>query len=162
MFLLPLGLFLLVFTEIMDLFLQISAPISSRFPQDDWLGIAASNVIAWLLVLLVCYGAGLAARFATISKYSEKFDGFLSNMIPGYNLMASSITGLVGSDSFEERLIPVPVKMGAVNRYGLGSARNVEGGTVTVFLPGSPNPMSGIVVSVPADQVASADVSETR
>ena len=43
-FLLPLGLFLLVFSEIMDLFLNIAAPIASRLPQEDWLGIAANNV----------------------------------------------------------------------------------------------------------------------
>jgi uncharacterized membrane protein len=157
-FLLPLGLFLLVFSEITDLFLNIAEPIASRLPQEDWLGIAANNVIAWGIVLLVCYGAGLIARFATISKYSEKIDSILDGLIPGYNVIASKVTGLVGSDSFEERLIPVVVKMGAVSRFGLESSRSQEDGTVMVFLPGTPDPMSGIVVCVPADQVAPANI----
>ena len=158
-FLLPLGLFLLVFSEVMDLFLRIAAPIASRFPEEDWLGIAANNVIAWGVLLLVCYCAGLIARFATISKYSEKIDSFLSGIVPGYNLISSKVTGLVGDDTYDKRLKPVLVRMGTVSRYGLESERNAESGSVTVYLPGCPDPMTGIVVRAEASDVTDLDIS---
>jgi len=162
LFLLPLGIFLVVLAEISDIFLQLASPIASQLPQEDFLGVAANNMIAVALALLVCFLAGLLAKMAIVSSYSDRIDKFVSSMVPGYGIMMSRVSGLLSADSLDERWTPVVANFGGFQRHGLEISRSDDGETATIYLPGSPNPKAGFVVHVASSNVTPASVTSAQ
>ena len=154
----PFGLLLLVAQELLDLALLVTAPFTDLLQVDDFLGIALANIVAWAMILIACFLAGLLARMAVISKYSGKIDDFMSGLVPGYRFIKAKIAGLLVSDAgAEQSLFPVTVRMAGGERYGFRVNEDPNEDKQTVFLPGAPNPENGYIMIF-----ASEDVTETN
>ncbi|MEP1932531.1 MAG: hypothetical protein ABJI96_15905 [Paracoccaceae bacterium] len=157
-FLIPFGVLLLVAQELLDLALMITEPISELLQPDDFVGIAIANTIAWATILLACFLAGLLARLAAISKYSEKIDDVMSGIIPGYRFIKTKISGLLVSEAdVEQSLFPVTVRMAGGERYGFRINGDKSDAKQTVFLPGAPNPEKGVVMIFASEDVTDSD-----
>jgi len=157
-FLIPFGVLVLVVNELLDLVLVVTEPIADFLGVDDVFGIAIANIVAWLIILLACFLAGLLARLATISNYSSKIDGFMSEIIPGYRFLKTKLSGLLASEEDIERyLFPVTVRMAGGERYGFRINDNSNGEKQTVFLPGAPNPENGFVMIFASEDVTTVD-----
>lgn len=159
-FLLPFGVLLFVIGEVMDLALLVARPIADLFPVEDIVGVTAANVIAWVLILVVCYLAGLAARSATLSRASGTLAQTMSKVVPGYRFIRARMEGVFGDElATETRARPVLVAMGGVQRYGLEVSRDPDGARAVVFLPGAPDAQTGVVVRVATDRVEPCAIS---
>jgi uncharacterized membrane protein len=157
-FLIPFGVLLLVVQELLDLALVVTEPITDLLQADDFLGSALANIIAWATILFACFVAGMIARQAVISEYSEKIDTFMSGIIPGYRFIKTKISGLLMSEAdIEHSLFPVIVRIAGGERYGFRINDDSNEEKQTVFLPGAPNPENGVVMIFASEDVTKAD-----
>ena len=148
--------------------------MAAHFPEREIGGVAVVTLVALLLVLLVCYGAGLLARAAFGRALSERFENRLHALYPRYTVIKAMTQGL-GGGSGHDALSSVLVSFDdhqmlafEVERSPeMNSGGNTDSGAeikptshpeqVTLYLPGSPDPWSGTVINVTPDRVQTLD-----
>jgi uncharacterized membrane protein len=158
LFLIPFGILLLVLHEVLLLSLVIVDPIASLFPKDDYWGISLALVLAVVLIILVCFLAGLAARHAAVSGVSSKADQFLEQLIPGYEMLRSRIASVFSEEPHASSKKVVSVMSGGLKRYAILIEENAETGDAVVFLPGAPSAESGILGRVQISDLVFEDI----
>lgn len=160
-FLVPVGIVLLVLQEVVDLALVVASPLADLFPRDDVFGIAMASVIAWVLVLLICYLFGLLAT-TRANAYSKKMDEKLAQIVPGYRLLKTRISALLNVDDDTNVLKVVEVHQFDAMRWAMEVERSEDGQTALVYYPGAPNPNNGSLQVVPVEQLRPSQLSPER
>ena len=160
LFLLPFGLLVFILGEVLDVAMVVARPISRFLPEEDLFGQSAAVVIAWALVFLACYLAGCLARWSTASRVSTKVRTALSRFLPGYRMIEAHAAHILGEGSHDDpQDTAVLVPFGAAKRFGFEVSRDEDTQTSVVFLPGSPDPGKGIVISVESALVEKLPIS---
>jgi uncharacterized membrane protein len=149
-FLVPLVVLVLVIGEAIGLVLVVAEPMATFLPIDSVAGVALANLIAAVIVLLVCFLAGLLARSALAQRLKGAAESTVLQKIPGYTFLKGITSTLSPHENAD--LKPALVSMGTRERIGLEVER-VGDDRVVVYLPNSPNAWSGIVQIVSAKQV---------
>jgi uncharacterized membrane protein len=151
-FLLPFAVVMFLIGELSVIVAPIAREIGKRFPNIN-LGIASSaTVLAILLLVLLCYIAGLVARSAFATRFSGKIEKTIIFMFPRYAILKDQMASNLGGHAIDPTMKPVLVRMEGVSRLGFETARAADG-TVTVFFPGSPDPWQGHLVLAAAERV---------
>ena len=150
LFLVPVVVLIIVLTKAADLMLLVAEPLSDFVPLDSIAGVAVANIIAVVVVLLICFIAGLVARRAFIKTTVESVESKVLSKLPGYVLIKGMLSGLQEHDT--HKLHPVLVSFNSSARIGLEIER-LDDSRVVVMTPGSPNPWSGMVYIMAADRV---------
>jgi uncharacterized membrane protein len=156
-FLVPLIIVIMLATKIFEVMGKLAAPFGSLIPVDSIGGIATANIITVLVILIVCFAAGLVATSAYGRKIYRSLDEKLLMLWPRYALVKSA-TESMSVDEVGQTLTPVRVNFDDQSQIVFEVERN-DDGLVTVFLPGSPDPWSGTVAHVTADRVEVLDAS---
>lgn len=149
-FLVPLVVLALVIGEAIGIMRAVAEPMARFLPVESVAGVALANVLAAVLLVLVCFLGGLLARTRPARRLADTAESAVLNRIPGYSLV-KGFTSSLGPDPSAE-LKPVLVSLGGSARVGLEVER-VGDDRVAVYFPGSPNAWSGIVQIVADDQV---------
>lgn len=150
-FVIPFIIIVAVLLKAIKFMMVIAAPLDSLIPVDTIGGIALANILALILVIVICFLAGLAAKSLYAKRIHQSIDSKLKLMIPGY----AFIRGIAGSfekDKGDEYLIPVIAKFDDSAQLGFEVER-LENGIVVIYLPGAPNPWSGNIVYMTDDRV---------
>ena len=158
LFLLPLGLLLMAFSKVFIVLHQIAAPVARKLP-DIFLGMDGSMVIVLLLIIGICFGAGLMFRSARMKKIISRVEDNLLSFIPGYSLMKSIASDTVGSND-QNAITPILLKEG--NTIIIGFLVEEKGGLCTVFIPEAPRYDAGDVKIVPSSFVTKLDVPANK
>jgi uncharacterized membrane protein len=151
-FLVPVVALVLVLAKVYEVMLAVAEPMADVFPMDHIGGVALANIIAVLIVMLICFLAGLVARAGPAQRFADAVENAILNKIPGYALVKGMTNSLAPEKT--AHMHAVLVSLGYSSRVGLEVDRT-ESGKVSVYFPGSPNAWSGEVHVVPADQVES-------
>jgi uncharacterized membrane protein len=155
-FLVPLIMLIYILGKAVGLTMKIARPMADFLPVDTIGGVALANILAILVVILICFLAGYIARVTFATRIVEKLESKVLIHIPGYALvrgMASSIKADEASG-----LRTVLVTFGVNARIGLEMERIEDGARAVVYLPSSPSIWSGIVQIVPAENVEYLDL----
>jgi uncharacterized membrane protein len=158
-FLVPLVILVMIGAKAVGFMMLIAKPLATWVPVDNVGGVALANLLAILVVIVVCFIAGIIARNALAGKFVQKLEAkFLVN-IPGYTM----IKGIKGNfDSRDvEAMKPVALQLGSAERIAL-EIELLPDGRSMVYIPSSPSPWSGATQIVPADQVSYLDVPITK
>jgi len=134
----------------------VAQPVAAMFPNRQVGGVALTSLVALLLLLLLCYGAGLLARAALGRALSASFEDRLETLYPRYTIIKGMTQGL-GVDGVKSGLKTVLVSFDDHQVLAIEVER-LEDGRVVVFLPGAPDPWSGSVVMMSQERVASVPV----
>jgi len=156
LFLVPVILLLVILTKAMQLVGKIAAPIAARFPVHEIAGVAFASVVAALLIVLLAFLAGLAARTDTGRAVMRWFEESLLGGLPQYRMMKTMAEGLAnieGASGIKPAL--VSIEGGWQIGYVL---EEMHAGWVAVFLPQAPTPMSGNVMYMPSERVRLLDM----
>ncbi len=155
MLLLPLLIFGLLIEEAIEMMAVVAEPLADDLPIDSVGGLAVANLLAVVLVVALCFLLGLIARSRTVTRLTQRLETSVLNRVPGYVLLK----GLTSRFTPEATagLAPVIVSTGDSSRIGLEVDRLADGRRV-VYLPGAPNPWSGIVQIMMPDRVEPLDV----
>ncbi len=137
--------------------LSVRDVLEEQFPWKTPAGFVVLLLLAIGIVLLLCFAAGLLAR-RSIGKWMTKhFEKTLMLLFPRYLVIKNQMADSIGGDENKPRMKPVLARFNDSMRIGFEMERS-EGGLVTVYLPGSPDPWAGNVVFLNADRVEPLDI----
>ena len=149
---LPLYLAVLLLLKGMQAVAGLVRPIAGLLPQ--WM--PAENILALLLVLVVCFVVGLAVRTRAGRSIRGRVEVSVFGKIPGYTMIRGLTQRIAGDTSenawktalveIEDALVPAFI----IEEY--------DDGRFTVFVPSVPTPFAGAVYILDAARVHPIDV----
>jgi len=156
-FLVPLVIFIVVLGKAVILVNQLATPIAATFPAESVGGLAVVHIVALLLLVFICFLAGLAARTPAAARLVESLEANVLDKIPAYALMKAK-AGSVLSVEDAEGMVPILIQFDDSWQLGF-EVEKLKDDRSLVFLPGAPDPWSGSVCVVTGDRVSKLDAS---
>ena len=152
----PLYLTLLLLLKAMQSVDGLVRPFATLLPG----AVPAADLLALLLVLLVCFVVGVIVRTAAGQAVRDRLERSLFERFPGYALFRSLTQRLVGEGrestwkpalaEIEDALVPAFI------------IEELEDGRLTVFVPSVPTPLAGAVYVLARERVHPLDVPFTQ
>lgn len=155
-FLVPLAFLAVVLTKAYEVSMLLARPLDGLIPVESVGGIALANIIAIVLILAICFAAGLVAKSEAVSKRVGRLDSILIEIIPGYAVAKGIVGGVAKKDDAASVLRPVLVQFDDYEQIAFEVER--MGDRCVIFLPGSPSAWSGASVIVDAARVTALDL----
>jgi uncharacterized membrane protein len=159
-FLLPFAAALLVVVKAGKMAVDSVTPLAEKLPLPKGEAVILIYVVGALLLALVGFATGLLARSLSIKKDAASFlEDKVLNKLPPYVALRKYTDRLAGLEAkINEDLKPVLVRM--QNGWQLGFlADTFNDGQVAVFMPGAPDPSSGVVQIVSANHITPLNIS---
>jgi uncharacterized membrane protein len=159
LFLLPVFVVLLVLGKVLGLMGGLTQPVVAAVGVTSIGGIAVSNVVTILAIVLAAFFAGLFARTEAGQSALTWIRQGVAAIIPQFSLI-QDVAQKVGTDDdvAEMPVVLVPTDAG----WALGLLLEAEGDWHAIFLPGAPQMSSGSVAYAHADQVHRTDLTLTQ
>ncbi len=154
-FLLPLAVVFIILKKAQEIMSKLLKPVSDHLP-DNMLGLDARQIISILVLIILCFMAGLLFRSKRIRGLIERLeDGYLS-AIPGYTFVMTNVADKLHYKD-DDTLIPVLVHQSESQIFGFLAEES--DGLCSVYIPDAPNYKSGGVHIFKASAVQKLDVS---
>ena len=152
----PIYLGVLLLLKAMQSLVGLVRPFAMLLP--EWF--PAENVLALILVLILCFLVGVAVRTPAGRATRERIERSLFDRLPGYALFRSLTQRLAGESQenvwkpalaeIEDALVPAFI------------IEELEDGRFTVFVPSVPTPFAGAVYILSRERVHPLNVSFTQ
>ena len=155
-FLIPVAILVAVIGRGLKVSGAMANPVADVLPVSMIGGVAVAHVLAIMLLLLLCFLAGLLAGLALARKADDALEVNVLSKVPAYALLKTRTQSML-SPADTEGMAVVIVRFDDLWQIGFEIER-IEGGKVAVFLPGSPDPWSGSVCIAEAERVTPMDV----
>lgn len=160
LFLVPLVVLLIVLEKGYGLVQKVTLPLVSNLPKISVLGLAIQEFIGILIIILICFAAGLLARTAAAEKVVQKLEDGILSFVPGYSFMKSMNENILGLESKDDlKVILVPTDAGLQFAFLI---EPVSDDKFTVFIPDAPNPWSSSVVFVDKKDITEIDITQKQ
>ncbi len=152
----PIYLAVLLLLKAMQSLVGLVRPFAMLLP--EWF--PAENVLALILVLILCFLVGVAVRTPAGRATRERIERSLFDRLPGYALFRSLTQRLAGESQenvwkpalaeIEDALVPAFI------------IEELEDGRFTIFVPSVPTPFAGAVYILSRERVHPLNVSFTQ
>ncbi|MEG2100656.1 hypothetical protein B0A75_01240 [Flavobacterium oncorhynchi] len=160
LFLVPLVVLLIVLEKGYVIVQKTTLPLVNSFPKVNVLGIAIQELIGILIIILICFVAGVLAKTANAKKLVQKLEDGILSFVPGYSFMKSMNENILGFESNEDlKVILVPTDAGLQFAFLI---EQVNENQFTVFIPDAPNPWSGSVVFVEKKDITDIQITQKQ
>ena len=155
-FLVPLVLVSMVLKRGLEIASKVAKPVVENFPAHQVAGVALGTIAAALLLTIVAFAAGLAARTERGRAITRWVGESVLGAMPQYRVVTSMAEGLTKIEQ-GDGLRPALVAIDDVWQvcYVL---EELEHGWVAIFIPQAPTPMSGNVLYVTEDRLRRLDI----
>lgn len=154
----PLVLFALLIDKVLEILRKLVSPLTDLIPVETIAGITVSRIIALLVLLLLCFIAGLLAKTKKASDLKKWIEDKVLSKIPGYTLLKGMTESAVGMES-EDLKDVVLVDIEEVWQIGF-LMDEIDDELSSVYIPGAPNPMSGDVFFIKKERLKKLDLPE--
>ena len=154
----PVVALIFILIQAFDIMLKIAQPLGDLIPIDKIGGVAVANILVILLIILICFIAGLFATKDFFKKVQHNLEQKILLKIPGYVFIKGITKGMKENEEASEHFLPVLVRFDDCQQMGFEIER-ISDTEAVVYLPGSPNPWSGTVVMTNIDRVRRLDIS---
>ena len=157
LFLVPAVLIILLVKNAIGLARKILVPVEKLLPVEKVGGVALEHLLAVVLILLVCFLAGLAARTSPGAKLNAWLEQAILRKVPGFGLV--------------KRVTKEMAKIETQSDFSVALARiedawmlsfiveRLDNGLLAVFVPSVPTPAAGSIYYLTEDRVKRLDVS---
>jgi uncharacterized membrane protein len=160
-FLLPLVVIGVLVGQVARVVWAVAVEVNQVLPTQTFVGYSLVIGISIGLIVLACFACGVFARRRFARQFSESVEKYVLMMFPRYAILKEQLTGNIGGEVLRNSLQPVLVRLPGHSRLGFEIERYAEhedaGGavreSVTVYLPGSPDPWSGQTIVVQSHNV---------
>jgi uncharacterized membrane protein len=156
-FLVPLIIIVAIIGKAFEIMRKVADPLSSLMPIESVGDIAIVNFIAFALIVLVCFLAGLAARTLSAGKLVQFLESRILSHIPAYAFIKGMTASVAGAED-GKGMTAVLARLDDYSQIAFEIER-LAGGNVIVYLPGAPNPWSGSVCVMTEDRVQPIDAT---
>jgi len=151
LFLVPLVVVAIILQKAFEISKKVAAPIDRLIPIESFAGVALANILAVILIVIVCFLAGTIARGPWFAERAKKLDNTLVLAVPGYAIIKEMIAGIADKDGGHSNVLPVLVRFDDYEQIAFQIEASEE--RCTIFLPDSPDGRSGASVIVDASRV---------
>ncbi|WP_286968381.1 MULTISPECIES: DUF502 domain-containing protein [unclassified Flavobacterium] len=160
LFLVPLVVLIIVLEKGYGLVQKTTLPLVSTLPKVSVLGLAIQELVGILIIILICFIAGLLAKTAAAEKLVQKLEDGILSFVPGYSFMKSMNENILGFESKEDlKVIMVPTDAGWQFAFLI---EQISDNVFTVFIPDAPNPWSGSVVFVEKKDIREIEITQKQ
>ena len=153
---LPIYLSVLMVAKTLSVIVALLAPVTATIPA----GAQFRQLIAVLIVLAVCFVAGIVVRTGAGLRAKNAFERSVLEKIPGYELVRG-LTARVSGDEREGAFRPALVEIEDALSPGF-IIEELEDGRYTVLVPSVPTPAAGALFILPRERVHPVDVPFTQ
>ena len=157
LFLLPLIVLAALFGQIAPIVVSVASFLNEYIPVKTATGIAILVGLSIALILLLCFTAGMFARWSLGRKISVAFEKRLALLFPRYSVLKDQMADTIGGNETKPQMKPVLVMFDEYQRIAFETERDEKKGLATIYLPGSPDPWSGKVVILKLERVTRLD-----
>ncbi len=157
LFLIPIVVAVFVIGQGLDLARNIADPLAELLPIGDDYGVTVARLLAGIILLILCFAAGLLARTAMARGAVDSLEGRVLSNLPAYDLIKSKVQAAVQAEQLKN-LKPVLIDLGGAQEIAFEMER-LDNGQVVLFLPGSPDPWSGKISITAPDRIEPIDAS---
>ncbi len=155
LFLLPLTLLTYLFKRGIDVMAKVVEPIKDHLPEHQIFGIGMVTLLSIFLLLLICYVFGWLVEKSRTRFYLDKVDNLLASIIPGYAMMKTTATDVIGTEDKEWRV----VLMGEEDDWKMGvEVGKQEGEYCVIFFPEPPDAKAGEVKLIHQSKIKYSDL----
>jgi len=152
-FLVPLLLVVMLLGKALSFTRKLADPLAEMIPVETVAGVALAKILAVIILLLLCYLAGLLGRMAAGRSFVESIESKLETIYPRYTVIKFKIQDLRSHEAGDQAKV-VLARFDDNAAIGFEIERQEgEDGLVTVFLPGAPDPWAGTTVYMAPDRV---------
>jgi uncharacterized membrane protein len=155
-FLFPIAIFVAVIGKGLEITAALSGPVARALPVDMVGGVALAHVLAILLLLLICFLAGLLARAALARRVVGALEANVLARVPAYALLKTKTQSMLSPEDIEG-MAAVAVRFDDAWQIAFQIER-IDGGMVALFLPGSPDAWAGAICIVEEERVTPLDL----
>jgi len=160
LFLAPLVVLLVILEKGYGIIQKVTLPLVNNLPKVKVLGLALQELIGILIIIVICFLAGLLARTAKARELIQKLEDGILSFVPGYSFMKSMNENIMGIESKEDlKVILVPTDAGLQFAFLI---EQIDENNFTVFVPDAPNPWSGSVVFVEKKDIKEIDMTQKQ
>jgi uncharacterized membrane protein len=156
-FLIPIGFILLALGKAFELVSKVSRPVVDRLPIEGPAGLLIVDLLSVLILILLCFIAGLMANLAWVRSKITVLENMLLSNVPIYSFVDSMVRSFAAAEDNTANLMPVVAHFDDNAQLGFEVERT-EAGNVVVYLPGAPNPWSGNTIYMTPDRVERIDI----
>ena len=157
LFIVPIVVLIVIIGKAFEIAKRFTVPLAAALPFNPALDVVIAAVLAVAVLVLACFLAGLAAKNRLAKKSVDYVEQNLLSKFPPYIFIKDMSQSMIGLEK-AEGLKPVLAKFDDAWQIALEIER-IEGGYVTVFIPGAPNPWSGDVFIFAEDRIKPLDIS---
>lgn len=158
LFLLPVVLIVMMLGHAHQIMVKISGPLAKLLP-DRLFGFDGSMILAVILLVIICFFAGLLIRSKRVKQGMSQLEDSLFVYIPGYLLLKSIAADTVGEKE-ASALKPVMVKDG--DAWKIGFLVEEKAGLCTVFIADAPKHDAGEVLIFPSALVKQINIPNNQ
>lgn len=157
LFMLPVVLVVVLVAKAIHMLAKVSEPVAEHLPLKSVAGIAAVDLVAFLLLLVGAFLGGLVARTGFGRRIGGKVEQLVVMKMPGYSLlksMTSDVQNIETSTAWKVVLANIDdawLIAFQVERHASGM--------LTVFIPSAPTPTAGSLYFLTEQQVKRLNVS---
>jgi uncharacterized membrane protein len=150
LFLTPIVVLVFILDKAFDFARRALKPVTAIIPDRLVSGVTTEAIMAIVLIAILCFLAGLFARTRPAQRIMAELESSVLSKVPAYEYLKQAGASVMGLGEMADHPV-VLAQLGGAWRIGVQT--DVLGGLVAVFVPNSPNPMSGSVFLVAADSV---------
>jgi uncharacterized membrane protein len=157
-FLIPVAAILVVIVKAGKMALDTVTPLAEKLPFSKGEAVLVVYVTAAIALVLLSFAVGVLARSMRIESDAVSFlEDRILNKFPPYAAVRKHADRLAGIDTSED-LKPVLVRV--PNGWQIGFVVDAfSDGHVAVFIPGAPDPSSGVVQIIRSDNITPINIS---
>lgn len=157
LFLVPAVLMALLVKNAIELAGKILMPIVKLLPAENIAGAAIEHLLAVVLILLVCFLAGLAARTGLGAKLNTWLEQAILRKVPGFGLVKKVTKEMANIETQSD----FSVALAWIEDAWVLSfiVEKLDNGLLAVFVPSVPTPAAGSIYYLTEDRVKRLDVS---
>lgn len=160
LFLAPLILLVVLFEKGYHIVQKITVPIVNSLPRVKVMGFALQEVIGVIIIIVICFIAGLLAKTVYAKKLVQKIEDNILSLVPGYVFIKNMNENIMGLESKDDlKVILVPTDAGWQFAFLIEQITDNE---FTVFIPDAPNPWSGSVVFVDKKDIREIEITQKQ
>jgi uncharacterized membrane protein len=156
LFLTPIVVLVFILGKAFDFARRALKPVTAIIPDRLVSGAPTEAILAIVLIALLCFLAGLFARTRLAQRIMSELESSVLSKVPAYEYLKQAGASVMGLGEMADHPV-VLAQLGGAWRIGV-QTDVVGGGLVAIFVPNSPNPMSGSVFLVAATSVRPASV----
>src|SRR5580704_1587554 len=157
LFLTPIVVIWFILSKAYNLAGRVLLPLTALIPESLSTRTTITVVLEVLVIALACFLAGLFARTMRAQMIVRELEVSVLSKVPGYEYMKQAGASMLGVGETADYPV-ILANLGGAWRIGVQTDVLGEN-LVAVFVPNSPNPLSGGVFLIAADRVRPAGVS---